>query len=206
MKLTVLVDNNVYIDHYYSGEPALSFYIEDGSKKILFDTGYSDTFYTNAKKLGIDLSMVTEVVFSHGHNDHTGGLPVLETIFKEQKPTIIAHPLTFYPKQACEEEIGSAISLEELSKKYSLQLSKDPVKLSERLTFLGEIPEIVLFEPRKQVGETKLAGKFVPDYVTDDSAIVYEGKNGIYIITGCSHSGIRMCLKTTATNIFASCM
>ena len=31
MKLTVLADNNTYIDQYYLGEPALSFYIEDGS-------------------------------------------------------------------------------------------------------------------------------------------------------------------------------
>lgn len=28
MKLTVLVDNNTYIDQYYLGEPALSYYIE----------------------------------------------------------------------------------------------------------------------------------------------------------------------------------
>lgn len=33
MKPTVLVDNNVYIDHYYLGEPALSFYIEDEEEK-----------------------------------------------------------------------------------------------------------------------------------------------------------------------------
>lgn len=29
MKLTVLIDNNTYIDEYYIGEPALSYYIED---------------------------------------------------------------------------------------------------------------------------------------------------------------------------------
>lgn len=190
MKLTVLVDNNVYIDHYYYGEPALSFFIEDNQEKILFDTGYSDVFYTNAKKLGIDLSTVKKVVLSHGHNDHTGGLPVLDTIFTQQKPEIIAHPLTFFPKQACEGAIGSVISLDELSQKYNMQLSQKPLKLSEHLTFLGEIPELVSFEPRKQVGETKIAGEFVPDYVTDDSAIVYEGEEGIHIITGCSHSGI----------------
>lgn len=190
MKLTVLVDNNVYIDHYYYGEPALSFYIEDGSEKILFDTGYSDIFYTNAKKLGIDLSVVSKVVLSHGHNDHTGGLPVLDSIFQAKKPTIVAHPFTFLPKKAEEEEIGSVATVEDLSKKYSMQLSREPLKLSEQLTFLGEIPELVSFEPRKQVGKTEIAGKFVPDYVTDDSAIVYEGTEGLYIITGCSHSGI----------------
>lgn len=28
MKLSVLVDNNTYIDQYYCGEPAVSYYIE----------------------------------------------------------------------------------------------------------------------------------------------------------------------------------
>lgn len=49
MKLTVLVDNNTFIDEYYLGEPAVSYYIEDEGTKILFDTGYSDIFIKNAK-------------------------------------------------------------------------------------------------------------------------------------------------------------
>ena len=44
MKLTVLVDNNTYIDQYYAGEPAVSYYIEIDDLKILFDTGYSHFF------------------------------------------------------------------------------------------------------------------------------------------------------------------
>lgn len=48
MKLTVLIDNNTYIDEYYIGEPALSYYIEDENERLLFDTGYSDAFIRNA--------------------------------------------------------------------------------------------------------------------------------------------------------------
>ena len=40
MKLTVLMDNNTYIDEYYLGEPAVSDLLEDGEHVILFDTGY----------------------------------------------------------------------------------------------------------------------------------------------------------------------
>ena len=36
MKLTVLIDNNTYIDEYYIGEPALSYYIEDGNSSFGF--------------------------------------------------------------------------------------------------------------------------------------------------------------------------
>ena len=73
MKLTVLVDNNTFIDEYYFGEPGVSYYIEDGGAKILFDCGYSDVFMANAEKMGIDLGKVDTIVFSHGHNDHTRG-------------------------------------------------------------------------------------------------------------------------------------
>ena len=55
MKLTVLMDNNTYIDQYYLGEPALSIYIEDGEENVLFDTGYSEAFISNAEKMQIDL-------------------------------------------------------------------------------------------------------------------------------------------------------
>ena len=74
MKLTILTDNTTRIDEYYLGEPGVSYYIEDGERKILFDTGYSDVYLQNAKKLGIDLKQVDTVVLSHGHNDHTRGL------------------------------------------------------------------------------------------------------------------------------------
>ncbi|MCS4516864.1 MBL fold metallo-hydrolase [Clostridium botulinum] len=74
MKLKVLVDNNTYIDQYYCGEPAVSYYIEDEDTSFLFDVGYSDLFIRNSNSLGIDLQNISSIVISHGHDDHTGGL------------------------------------------------------------------------------------------------------------------------------------
>ena len=48
MKLTVLADNNTYIDRYYLGEPAVSYFIEDEGALLLFDLGYSDVYVKNA--------------------------------------------------------------------------------------------------------------------------------------------------------------
>lgn len=44
MKVTVLVDNDTLVGINFQGEPALSFYVEEDGKKILFDTGFSDLF------------------------------------------------------------------------------------------------------------------------------------------------------------------
>ena len=190
MKLTVLVDNNTYIDRYFHGEPALSFFIEDGSQQFLFDTGYSDRFITNAQKLGIDLSKIDKIVLSHGHNDHTGGLAYLADLFDKEKKEIVTHPDTFLPKQEDDDDIGASRLEQKFKKNYLFSLTKEPVQLTEKLLFLGEIPQLVSFEPRKQVGETEKNGSFVPDFVLDDSALVYQGKEGLHLITGCSHSGI----------------
>jgi 7,8-dihydropterin-6-yl-methyl-4-(beta-D-ribofuranosyl)aminobenzene 5'-phosphate synthase len=60
------------------GEWGYAALVEVDGKKILFDTGANpDTVLKNAKTLGIDLSDVEDVVVSHHHGDHTGGLLAL---------------------------------------------------------------------------------------------------------------------------------
>lgn len=190
MKLRVLVDNNTYIDDYYVGEPAISYYIEDEDEKILFDTGYSNILINNAEKMGIKLNNLTKIVFSHGHNDHTGGFLHIEKHCDLKNITIIAHPNAFYKKYYDGEEIGAPFSLEYLKSKYKMELKKEPFFISERILFLGEIPEYHEFEKRTDIGEIEIEGLRELDYVLDDSAIVYRSNKGLFIITGCSHSGI----------------
>ncbi len=90
MKLTVLVDNNTFTDEHFLGEPGLCYWIETDGKKILFDTGFSDVYLKNAKKLNIDLSNTDCIVLSHGHNDHTTGLKSFP--HSSKKIDLISHP------------------------------------------------------------------------------------------------------------------
>ncbi|WP_392562914.1 MBL fold metallo-hydrolase [Orbus sturtevantii] len=192
MKLVVLVDNNTLIDRYYYGEPAVCYYIEDGNNRLLLDVGYSDIFIKNAELLSIDLTQVDTIVLSHGHNDHTRGLKYLVNKIDLKQIKVVAHPDAFKPKIFAQQPVGAPFNAQQLTKMCSLQLSKTPINITSNITFLGEIPSLNEFEQRQQLGtivdEQQSLTK--PDYVMDDSALVYRGKEGLFIITGCSHSGI----------------
>ena len=192
MKLTVLVDNNTLIDDEISffGEPALSYFIEEEDKRILFDTGYSDIFLKNAKLRGVDLEETTHVVLSHGHNDHANGLAHLWERFDTSGLTLITHPLAFLPKALPTGDIGAPYTEDEAARHMKLQLSREPVAITERLIYLGEIPRINDFENKEPLGRIRMGDDWEEDYLPDDSALAYRGKNGLYIITGCSHCGI----------------
>jgi 7,8-dihydropterin-6-yl-methyl-4-(beta-D-ribofuranosyl)aminobenzene 5'-phosphate synthase len=198
MKLTVLLDNNTIIDHYFLGEPGVSYFIQDENINILFDVGYSDAFIRNAVKMGIPLDNLSHVILSHGHIDHTGGLYYLinkynEALYENKKvnrPKFVAHHSTFNNKEYDNLDIGSIISEEKLSKLFNLNLSKEPLWLSDKLVFLGEIERINDFENKKSIGKTVENGELIDDYILDDSALVYKSSKGLIIITGCSHAGI----------------
>lgn len=132
MKLTVLCDNNTFIDNYLLGEPALCFHIDNGKDKILFDMGYSGVYKTNAKKLGIDLNNLTKVVFSHGHDDHTRGLT---TFNYKCRPQIYYCKGCFDRKKSSTCEIGAPYRLGKMQERFSMTEVLKPTKISENLYF-----------------------------------------------------------------------
>lgn len=178
MKLTVLVDNNTFIDKYYLAEPALSYLIKDGNSMILFDVGYSDVFMINACRMDIDLSFIDQVVLSHGHTDHTGGLTYLSQLTQPVKLT--AHPLVDHPKCFADQDVGCMIKLKDLPNNFTLNLTTTLYQLSPNLTFLGEIPRIFAHE----------GFPLENDHLLDDTAVIYHHNDVLWVITGCSHSGI----------------
>ncbi|MDO4288019.1 MAG: MBL fold metallo-hydrolase [Eubacterium sp.] len=187
MELTILVDNHTRTGEYYLGEPGLSYYIEDEDTRLLWDTGYSGIFSDNARKLGIDLEGIDAIVLSHGHSDHTGGLPRYFKDYHNPGLKIIAHPGALAPKyDDAGENFGCPLSLEALSQRAEIIATKSPCRISPNITFLGEIGTYNDFEPRRPLGRTEAGADTIPD----DSALVYTTHRGIYVITGCSHAGI----------------
>lgn len=198
MKLTVLIDNQTIIDRYYRAEPGVAYWIQADGMKILFDTGYSDLFMENGRKMGIEPTEADYLVLSHGHNDHTWGLSAFVTSMTERqtelkqkhRPALVAHPNALLPKRYEDLDIGSQLSKEPLARHMDLRLGRKAQKLTDNLIWLGEIPRVHPFEPEHSVGEAFEDGRWYPDSLPDDSALVYRSSQGLVIITGCSHAGI----------------
>jgi len=186
MNIKILVDNHssrkdCLIEH------GLSILIEKDSKKILFDTGATDAFLVNAKRMNINLSDLDFVVLSHGHDDHSGGLRYLVDYFANKINLIACHDI-FIQRFDNDGEFGLPLSKEQLEENFNAIYCSEPYFLTENIVFLGKIPRKNDFEGKVNVGWNLLTKK--PDYVYDDSALAIKLDDGIVVVTGCSHSGI----------------
>lgn len=174
----------------FGSEHGLSFYIESGGRKILFDTGASGLFAENARKLGVPLEEVQYLFISHGHNDHGGGL---ETFLKlNQKAKVYIHPLAF-EKHYSKKKDGS----------FRYNGLDGRLKAHPRLNFcegLNEIaPGLWLFSdvpertPRPYCNRSLFAehgGRFVPDLFSHEQNLLISEAGKKILLVGCAHSGI----------------
>ena len=171
MKITILVENQ----SSYAGakvclsEWGFSAYIQTNSINILFDTGHTGIYKTNAKKLKIDLQKTNFVVLSHHHWDHAGGLQHHDF---ENKKKLVIHPeiIDKLPKNESQK----------LESDFEIISSKKQLEFSDKIYYLGEIPRNTTFE----------MGMYKNDFMLDDSAIAIKSRKGVIVITGCSHAGI----------------
>jgi len=93
LKLTIVYDNNAYIENLKT-DSGFSCFIKGLEKTILFDTGCrGDILLANMEKLGISPMDIDIVFLSHTHKDHTGGLEAL----LENNPKIQVWLPDFFP-------------------------------------------------------------------------------------------------------------
>ncbi|MFW6102084.1 MAG: MBL fold metallo-hydrolase [Chloroflexota bacterium] len=176
-------------------EWGLSILIETDDCKILFDTGRSFSAAYNAITLGIDLSRIDKIVFSHGHKDHTGGLLDILKLVKDGVE-VIAHPDIWaakYVKQAEEAEKYAGVpfpkeAAETLGAFFNL--TREPVWISENIVTSGEISMTTEYEKIDPVVYVKEKGELKPDPLWDDQALFLKSQKGLIIILGCAHRGI----------------
>ncbi len=97
LRITTLIENMPDAEGKLAHEHGFSVFIEFDGKKLLFDTGQTGAFVKNAEALGVNLSETDAVILSHGHYDHTGGVPELLKSLGKRTPLYIGKEF-FAPK------------------------------------------------------------------------------------------------------------
>ena len=171
----------------FKGEGGLSVFVDAFGQKFLMDTGYSDLFLENAKLMGVDLDSIKNVVLTHGHSDHTNGVPFLQA-----GKTLICHPSVFKDRWSIRKQdyVGFPVKEEKLKQTHNLLLKKEGVEFAKNCFFLGEIPMMVDFEKEGNFStmlDEKLTEK---DLTEDDSGVALVTDKGLFVMTGCGHRGV----------------
>lgn len=165
-------------------EHGLSVYIEAQGRKLLFDTGPSPLFAQNARAMNVDLEQVEAVIISHGHYDHTGGVPKFCEINKIAP--IYIHKGAFYETYGMKHgEMEQERSLVDPR----IIRTDGATWLSENIAVSGTIPVegASITEPFYR----KLAdGTYEPDPMDHEQILVIREPEGLYVFSGCSHRGV----------------
>jgi len=194
-RLTILADNTVAGRVESLGEHGFSVYIETNGGNYLFDTGRGKTVVHNAVVHRRDLGTLQKIILSHGHSDHTGGLPEVLRFYDQIE--VMGHPDLFlhrFRKEEGGKEKYGGIPftrgyLERMGARFVL--NKDFVDIERGLYLTGEIPRKTDFELGDMGNRYGVRdGVAVPEIVLDDQSLIIETQRGILIILGCAHSGI----------------
>jgi 7,8-dihydropterin-6-yl-methyl-4-(beta-D-ribofuranosyl)aminobenzene 5'-phosphate synthase len=193
LRITVLMEHRT-IREDLATEHGFSLWIEADGTRILFDTGQSDAFAGNARRLGVDLSAADFIVLSHGHYDHTGGLEAaLEAAPRAQ---VCFHPEAGMPRFSHPpglpvRHIGMPASAWKALRHRvpEARLCSGPLRLVEGIWATGPIPRIHAVEHPQKAFTLDESG-IVPDPFRDDQSLVLESPSGKVILTGCCHAGV----------------
>ena len=150
--------------------------------------------------MNIDLGGLDAVVFSHGHEDHTGGLLDLLRLrnLPDRKVRIIAHPDVWSakcwrsPDNSRHEPIGIPYTRAEAEKLGArFELSTRPVWINEAIVTSGEVPMVTDFEAIDDSACVQEGHQHVAqDQLADDLSLFIKTPNGLFVVSGCAHRGI----------------
>jgi 7,8-dihydropterin-6-yl-methyl-4-(beta-D-ribofuranosyl)aminobenzene 5'-phosphate synthase len=179
------------------GEWGFSALVEADGRRILVDTGsHPDTVLQNARDLHIDLSGVEEVVLTHYHWDHVGGLLTLrrELVKKNPRALSIVHVAEgiFDSRPSPEGERNQMIAIKKEFEATGGRFVVHPSssELFPGVWLTGPVPRQYPERNWNGTGKVQTSSGLVEDNIPDDQSLVIDTAKGLVVITGCGHAGI----------------
>lgn len=197
LKITVL---STMLAERGIGEWGYAALVEVDGRRILFDTGNRpETVLANARELGIDLSSVTDVVLSHNHRDHTGGLLTLRRELMRANPAALSRVHVargiFWSRASGQDSTREGNSMLALRSAFeatggTFVEHAGPTELLPGVWLTGPVPRLHAERNWSGAGRVRTPSGVVEDDIPEDASLVVDAREGLVLLTGCGHAGI----------------
>ncbi len=192
------------------GEWGFAALVEADGHRVLVDTGARpETVLQNSRELGIDLSNVKEVVLTHNHGDHAGGLLTLRRELMKKNPDALSVVHVgkgiFYSRPSSDGEDNDTLLIR---KEYEATGGKfvehaTGFEIFPGAWFSGPVPRKYPEHNWSVKGKVQTPDGLVEDTIPEDSSLVLNTPRGLVVVTGCGHAGI-VNIMTYATNSYVN--
>ena len=211
VRVTILTTNAA--DKVGQGEWSFAAWVEVDQRAFLFDTGWSPTnVLSNANALGIDLSIAEDLILSHHHEDHTGGLLTLRTELSKRNPRalsrihVAAGIFASRPRPDGTERTPMVELRERLEASGATFILHDrPSEIAPGVWVTGPVPR-PHDEQNYPVGPEWVVvqeGSTVPDLISESQSLVVLAPDGPILVSGCGHAGLINTLEHARSQISA---
>ncbi len=195
-KITVLCENTVARPGLV-GEHGFAAHVETPHGNLLFDTGQGLALIPNAIALKKDLTEVSQVVLSHGHYDHTGGL--LAFLGVHGPCEVVAHPQVLrerywaLPDRDEQAPLSIGMPWHEsylTTRGAAFRWVETFHETLPRVFVSGEVPRTTGFEQGDPRMKVRRGQGWEADPFLDDYSLAIKTDRGLVVVLGCAHAGL----------------